>query len=105
MRKEQEWLELVTESSRELPSIFTFRAVAEELNVGKDAVCTMLIEKMNWQKVCSRFVPHFLTGKQKQVRLAYTRDLVETADSDPNFLKSIVTGDESWCYMYDLQMK
>ncbi len=55
----------------------------------------MLTEKMNRQKVCSQFILHFLTDKQKQMHLACTRDLVETADVDPNFLKSIVTSDEN----------
>ncbi len=53
----------------------------------------------------SQFIPHFLTDQQKQVRLTCTRDFVETADGDPSFLKSIVTGGKSWFYMYNLQMK
>ncbi len=60
---------------------------------------------MNRGKVCSRFIPHFLTTEQKQVRLICTWDFVETADGDPNFLKSVVSGNESWCYMYNLQTK
>jgi hypothetical protein len=28
------------------------------------------------------------------------RDLKSEVQNDPNFLKRIVTGDESWCYGY-----
>ena len=27
--------------------------------------------------------------------------LIATADSDPDFFKKIVTGDETWCFAYD----
>ena len=34
-------------------------------------------------------------------RIAACRDLIATADSDPDFFKKIVTGDETWCFAYD----
>lgn len=83
----------------------TVRALAEELRIGKDAVRTILTQRMNRRKVCARFVPHMLTDEQKQIRLSCYQDFIETADSDSNFLKTIVTGDESWCFMYDPQTK
>ncbi len=60
---------------------------------------------MNQQKVCSQFVPHFLTDEPKQVCLARTQDLVETADGNPKVLKSILTMYESWCNFHDSQTK
>ena len=32
-------------------------------------------------------------------------NIVETAENDPEFLDSIITGDESWCFKYDLETK
>lgn len=83
----------------------TLRITVEKLNTGKEAVCTILAEQMNRRKICSRFVPHFLTDEQKQTRLSCSRDFIETAESYPFFLKTIVTGDESWCFVYDPQTK
>ncbi len=60
---------------------------------------------MNQQKKCLWFVLHFLSNEQKQVRLACTREFVETADRNPNFLKSIVMRDRCLCYMYNPQTK
>jgi len=42
-----------------------------------------------------------LTPEQKDQRIAACRDLIATADSDPDFFKKIVTGDETWCFAYD----
>ena len=32
-------------------------------------------------------------------------DLVSRADDDPTFLIRIITGDETWCFLYDRQLK
>jgi len=39
-----------------------------------------------------------LTPEQEDRRIAVCRDLIATADSDPDFLKKIVTGDETSCF-------
>lgn len=60
---------------------------------------------MNRRKICFHFVPHILTHEQKQTRFSCSRDFIKNVYSEPNFLKTIVTGDESWCFMYDFQTK
>ena len=47
--------------------------------------------------LCSRLFPL----EQKDRRNAVCRDLIATADSDPDFFKKTVTGDETWCFAYD----
>lgn len=79
----------------------SLRMLSDKLNISKNSVGMILKEKMHRRKVCSRFVPHFLTPEQKERRVDCCRDFVETCDADPNFLSSIVTGDESWCFQYD----
>jgi len=32
-------------------------------------------------------------------------DVIATAASDPDFFKKTVTGDETWCFAYDLTTK
>jgi len=46
-----------------------------------------------------------LTPEQKDQRIAACRDLIATADSDPNIFKKIVTGNETWCFAYELTTK
>jgi len=75
--------------------------LADEVNIGKDTVRKIVVEDLRKWKICSRFVPHSLTPEQEDRRIAACRDLIATADSDLDFLKKIVTGDETWCFAYD----
>jgi len=75
--------------------------LADEVNIDKDTVRKIAVEDLRKQKICSRFVPHTLAPEQKDRRIAACRDLIATADSDPDFFKKIVTGDETWCFVYD----
>jgi hypothetical protein len=75
------------------------------VNIGKDTVRKIVVEDLRKWKICSRFVPHCLTPEQKDQRIAACRDLMAAADSDPDFFKKIVTGDETWCFAYDLTIK
>ena len=42
-----------------------------------------------------------MTAEQKDLRSAACRYLIAIPDSDPQFFKKIVTGDEMWCFTYD----
>jgi hypothetical protein len=75
--------------------------LADEVNIGKDTVRKTVIENLQKRKICLCFVPHSLTPVQKDQRIAACQDLIATADSDPEFLKKIITGDETWCFAYN----
>ncbi|GFT62213.1 FLJ37770-like protein [Nephila pilipes] len=79
--------------------------IAESLNMSVGSVFTIMTEDLKKKKLCARFVPHTLTTEQKEHRIASSEDLIAVADEDPNFLKTIVTGDESWCLEYDPETK
>jgi len=40
-------------------------------------------------------VPKLLTMEQKQLRLEVSQDMLDCANSDPEFLNIVITGDES----------
>jgi hypothetical protein len=63
------------------------------------------MEDLEKKKVCALFVPHLLTPDQKHQRAPSSAELVEMIDDDRNVLKSIVTGDKNWCFMYDPETK
>jgi len=73
--------------------------LADEVNIGKDTGRKIVVEDLQKRKICSRFVPLSLTPEQKDRRIAAHRDLIATADSDPDFFKKIVTGDEMRCVL------
>jgi hypothetical protein len=43
--------------------------------------------------------------EQKQLRLEVAQDMLDSANSDPEFLYIVTTGDESWVYGYDPETK
>ncbi|GBN25990.1 Mariner Mos1 transposase [Araneus ventricosus] len=78
------------------------RTIAEEVRIGRDLIVTQDLGK---RKLCYRLVPHILRSEQMQLRLDACGDLTDMTDRDPNFLKPIVTGDETWCPRYDPEGK
>ena len=43
--------------------------------------------------------------KKKEHHAAIANDLIQTSTNEPDFLKKVITRDESWIYSYDLEMK
>ena len=83
----------------------TLRLMAEELGVNKDTVHSIVREDLGKGKICSRFVPHKLTDEQKAKRMETSGDFITMCDQDPSFVRTIVTGDETWCYQFDPESK
>jgi hypothetical protein len=46
-----------------------------------------------------------LTQDEHEVRMTICGDLISSADKDEMFLNQIITGDETWCFFYYLQLK
>jgi len=57
------------------------------------------------KRVCAKFVPRLLTVDQREQRQRIAGDLLERSCEDVQFLKNIVTGEESWVYGYDTETK
>jgi len=57
------------------------------------------------KRVCAKFVPRLLTGDQRELCQTIARDLFKRSCEDVQFLKNIVTRDESWVYGYDPETK
>jgi hypothetical protein len=51
------------------------------------------------------FFPKLLTVEQKENRLVVAKDLLQCAKQDANFMKTIITSDESWVCRYDPETK
>jgi histone-lysine N-methyltransferase SETMAR len=73
----------------------TVREVAEECDISLGSCNSILTEKLGMHRVATKFVPHLLTDEQIQQRVAISQELLDQANSDENFVKTIVTGDET----------
>ena len=72
----------------------------EDLGIPQTIVSQILTEDLG-----KKFVPRLLSREQKEFCAAVAQDLLETTNNDPDFLKKVITGDESWVYGYDLETK
>jgi len=57
------------------------------------------------RRVSAKFVPRLLTDDQKENRFKISKELLASANGNENFLKKIITGDETWVYGYDVETK
>ncbi|GBO02757.1 Histone-lysine N-methyltransferase SETMAR [Araneus ventricosus] len=48
---------------------------------------------------------HKLSDEQKQHQMETCGGFIDACDRNPQFLETIVTGDELWCYQYDPETK
>uniref|UniRef100_A0A1B6MJV2 Mos1 transposase HTH domain-containing protein n=1 Tax=Graphocephala atropunctata TaxID=36148 RepID=A0A1B6MJV2_9HEMI len=83
----------------------TIDEILSKVNLSHGSVHTILHDHLNMHRICLRMVPKMLTPEHKEQRMIMAGDLIDAADADPNFLQKIVTGDETWCFLYDPQTK
>jgi hypothetical protein len=83
----------------------TVREIADEIGISTGSAHSTVTEDLHMCRVVAKFVPKLLSQEQQQLHLEVTRDMLECANGDPEFLKTVTTGDERWVYGYDLETK
>jgi hypothetical protein len=82
----------------------TVREIADENGISTGSAHSILTGFAHVQsggKICAKL----LSQEQQQLHLEVARDMLECANRDPEFLKTVITGDETWVYGYDLETK
>ncbi|PNF14079.1 hypothetical protein B7P43_G02148 [Cryptotermes secundus] len=65
-----------------------------------------MLGKLDYRKVCSRWVPRMFTRDHKTHRTEVCQDLLHQFETEGDkFLDNIVTGDETWCHHYQPESK
>lgn len=75
--------------------------MAQDLGISHESVRTILVDVLGMRR--ARLVPKELNFLQKEHRKQVAEDMLERANSDPIFMKRIITGDETWVYEFDMQ--
>jgi len=57
------------------------------------------------RRVSAKFETCLLTDNQKENHVEISLELLANANGYENFLKNIITGDETWVYGYDVETK
>jgi len=79
--------------------------IASEFNLNNTTFHQILTEELAMRKLCAKIVPKNLTIEQKENRKDVYLHLLERIQSDRNFLKNVITGDETWIFEYDPETK
>jgi hypothetical protein len=75
------------------------------LNIPKTLVLRILKEDLGNRKLCAGFAPHSLAPEQREDQVTSFHDILTMADANKNFFNKIITGDETWCFVYDPETK
>lgn len=78
----------------------------ELLGIPHSTVHRILTESLGMQKLFAKWVPHLLTEDQMKERLTMSCGHLRRAQQEgERFLSRIVTGDETWVYEWDPELK
>ena len=79
--------------------------IVAEVGISTSSVHSIPTEDLNLQRVSTKFVPKLLTEQQKKLWKEISEDMLNLANHDPEFIKTIITGDETWVYRFDTETK
>ena len=79
----------------------TVRMIADELDMNSERVWRIITEDLGMRKICAKMVPRLLNEGQKKRHVQVCQDILEQLETEPNLLKRVATGDESWIFKYD----
>jgi len=82
----------------------TVREVVDEVGISIGSCHQIFTEKLQMRRVSAKFVPRLLTDNQKENCVEISQELLANANGNENFLKNIITGDET-VYGYDVETK
>jgi hypothetical protein len=75
----------------------TVQMIADELQIRRTFVYSILMEDLEMRKICAKIMPKLLTPEQKLQRKQGCIDWKALGERDA-FLESVITGHESWIY-------
>ena len=82
----------------------TVQEIVDDCGISMGSCNAILTDDLHMKRVCAKLVPRLLTDDQRE-RQTIASDLLERSCEDVQFLKNIVTGDESCVYGYDPETK
>lgn len=83
----------------------TVHEVSEETDVNKNPCHTILTKKLQMHHVSLKFVPRLLKDEQIENRVIVTQERFDGDITDENFLKNVITVDETRMHGYDVKTK
>ena len=83
----------------------TIREVAENVGISVGSCHAIFSDISGLKRVAAKFVPKLLNFDQKTRCMTIAQKMLNDVNDDPDLLKKVITGDESWVYGYDVETK
>ncbi len=83
----------------------TVRQLAEETNISKSSIHSILKKDLGLSKLAPKLVPKVLTQEQKDFRVRLCHENLELLRDQPNLMDFVITGDESWIATLEIETK
>ena len=71
----------------------------------KSSCHLILTDKLKMRSAAAKWVSRLLTDAQKENRVTVSQELFDRSNANENFLKNVITGDETWVYGYNVETK
>ena len=83
----------------------TIREVAEDVGISVGSCHAIFSDILGLKRAAAKFVRKLMNFDQKTRRMTIAQEMLNDVKDDPDLLKKVITGDESWVYGYDVETK
>jgi hypothetical protein len=83
----------------------TVDEIAAAAGISHGTCHKIISDDLNMSRVTQHRVSRILTQDERDDCMSICGDLNDSADKDGMFLNQIITGDETWRFLYDPQLK
>ncbi len=83
----------------------TMRGLSEDLAISKSSLHNIVRKDLKLSKLAPKFIPKDLTQQQKDTRKEVSQSNIDKIRDDPTLLQRIVTCDESWVSVFEVETK
>ena len=79
--------------------------MVQQVEISRELVHSILTEDLCMRRVLAKFIPKLLMEQQKELHGEIAQDMLDCANNDLEFMKTIITVDETWIYGYNPESK
>ncbi len=83
----------------------SIRELGEKCDVNRTMTHRIVKKEFKMHKVALKFIPRVLTDEMKRMRKELSEQSLKLFEEDPQLLSKIVTGDESYFPLFDIESK
>ena len=83
----------------------TIREVVDYVDISFGSCQAIFTDVLGMKRAAKKIFPKLLNFEQKQRCMDVAQEMLTMFNDNPDLLKKVITGDESWVYGYDIEIK